>query len=292
MKYAAIAQSAVSFSISRLCRVLGVSRSGYYDWLRREPSARARQDALLTEQIQSIAAEFRYTYGVPRVYAELRDRGVRVSRKRVSRLMRVAQIKVLGAKAFKPRTTISDPKNPIAPNLLQRQFRQVTAPHQVWTSDITYIPTREGFLYVAGIEDLFSRQIVGIAMDAHMRTELVERAFQMAWQQQKPASGLIHHSDRGCQYTSHDYLNRLTELGVRISMSGKGQCLDNAPIESFWSTLKRECAYFVFASHAQARAMIFEYVMVFYNQQRRHSALGYLSPQQFQQQTTGQILCA
>lgn len=280
------------FSITALCRAFKVSRSGYYAWRKRPLSARALSDAGLIQRILNIEAACYFSYGAYRMTVELRSKGIHINQKRVTRLMKVAQIKLNVPKRFKPRTTLSDPSHPLAPNLLKRQFNDFTAPNQGWGSDITFIPTREGFLYVAGIQDFFSRRIVGLAMDDHMRTELVTRALEMAYQERQPAAGLLHHSDRGSQYTSHAYRALLEQREVVVSMSRKGDCFDNAPVESFWATLKRECANWIFDTRAEARAVIFQYVMGFYNKKRRHSALGYLSPHDFEMRSKRQILCA
>ena len=203
--------------------------------------------------------------------------GVQVSLNRVAKLMRQAGIRGKTARKYRPQTTQSDPTHAVAPNLLNRNFKG----HQrqaVWLTDITYINTDEGYLYLAAVMDLGSREIVGLAIADHLRTELTLEALHMAIFQQRPPRGLMHHSDRGSQYTSHAYQQRLRDAGMVVSMSRKGNCLDNAPMESFWATLKRECADYVFANHAQARAEIFSYIMGFYNRTRRHSALGYETP--------------
>lgn len=275
-----------------MCKVLKVSRSGYYDWLKREPSQRAQEDAVLQDKIKAIWQANHRTYGVPRIHAELQAQGITISRKRVSRLMKLAGLKVRKPKPFKPTTTLGDDTHPVMPNVLDRQFKQVKAPNKVWVVDITYVATQEGWLYVAAVMDLYSRTIVGLAMDDHMRSELVERALTMAKQNRRPGSDLLHHSDRGSQYTARAYQKQLRAMKVQVSMSRKGNCWDNAPIESFWATLKRECVTYCFANRAEARAVIFDYVMSFYNRRRRHSSLGYLSPLQFEEQYPRQLLCA
>lgn len=280
------------FTVTALCRAFNVSRSGYYAWRKRPLSSRARSDAQLIQHILDIEKVTYFSYGAYRMTLELRSKAIHVNQKKVARLMKLAQLKRNTPKRFKPCTTLSDPSHPVAPNLLKRQFKDFTAPDQGWGGDISFIPTREGFLYVAAVQDFFSRRIVGLAMDDHMRTELVARAFEMACQERQPAAGLLHHSDRGSQYTSHAYRALLEQRAVLVSMSRKGDCFDNAPIESFWATLKRECANRVFDTRAEARAVIFQYVMGFYNHKRRHSALGYLSPHDFEMCSTRQILCA
>lgn len=290
MKFKAIKACAGQFDITPMCRVLKVSRSGYYDWLKREPSKRAKQDTILQEKMKAIWQNSRQTYGVPRIHAELQAQGIAIGRKRVSRLMKLAGLKVRQVKPFKPTTTIADETHPVAANLLDRQFTEVKAANKVWLVDITYVATQEGWLYVAAVIDLYSRKIVGLAMADHMRSELVENALKMAKQSRRPSSGLLHHSDRGSQYTGHAYQKYLRKMKVRVSMSRKGDCWDNAPMESFWATLKRECVTDTFASRDEARAVIFDYVMSFYNRRRRHSSLGYLSPEHFEAQYETNLL--
>jgi len=285
-----IKQSQAEFGVKSLCRVLKVSRSGYYDWLKREPSKRQKEDWALKLKIQWIWEAKRQTYGYPRIWAELRAEGLLISRKRVARLMQELALKSKKPKPFKPKTTISDPSHPVAPNHLARNF-EAKAPNQKWLVDITYVATKEGWLYVAGVLDLYSRKIVGLAMDSHMRTELVERALTTAQGLRQPKKGLLHHSDRGSQYTGKAYRKCLRKLKAKVSMSAKGDCWDNAPMESFWASLKREAAFYTFNSRAEARAAIFDYVMIFYNRQRRHSSLGYLSPEQFEQLYWRQLSC-
>ena len=280
------------FSITALCRAFKVSRSGYYSWHKRPLSARAYSDAGLIQRILEIEEACYFSYGAYRMTLELGAKGIPVNRKRVARLMKLAHIQIKAPKPFKPRTTISDPSHLFAPNLLKRQFNDFTAPDQGWGSDISFIATHEGFLYVAAVQDFFSRRIVGLAMAYHMRSELVVTAFEMAYDKRQPDTGLLHHSDRGSQYTSHLYRALLHNCGVVVSMSAKGDCWDNAPVESFWATLKRECANRVFDTRAEARAVIFQYVMGFYNHKRRHSALGYVSPHNFEMLSKRQILCA
>jgi len=291
MKYRAIKACQGEFDIRVMCRVLKVSRSGYYDWLKREPSKRAKQEAVLQAKIKTIWQDSRQTYGVPRIQAELHAQGIAIGRKRVSRLMKLMDLKVRKIKPFKPRTTIGDASHPVAANLLDRQFTEVKAPNKVWLVDITYVATQEGWLYVAGVMDLYSRKIVGLSMDEHMRSELVEKALKMAKQSRRPSSGLLHHSDRGSQYTANAYQKQLQKMKVKVSMSRKGNCWDNAPMESFWATLKRECVIDTFASRTEARAVIFDYVMGFYNRRRRHSSLGYLNPEHFEAQYKRQLCC-
>lgn len=277
MQYEVIEANKADYPIKRLCTVLGVSESGYYAWVRREPSQRSQHDEDLQAQIVSIWQQYRGIYGAPRIHAELREKGIRMSRKRAARLMRQAGIQGKIPRRKRPRTTQVDDTYPVAPNVLNRQF-DVRQAHQVWLSDITYIDTEEGYLYLAGVLDLGSREVVGLAMADHMRTELVLQALEMALIQQRPAAGVLHHSDRGSQYTCHDYQQKLQDTRMIVSMSRTGNCLDNAPMESFWATLKRECADHVFRTRDDARLAIFAYIMGFYNRSRRHSALGYQAP--------------
>lgn len=267
--------------VARLCRALSVSKSGYYAWLKREPSRRAARDGELLAQIREAHARSRCTYGSPRVHAELRTLGTRCSRKRVARLMQEA-----GLNARRPRravrTTDSRHDRPVAPNLLGRDFR-AKEPDLRWAADITYVPTAEGWLYLAVILDLFSRRVVGHACGATLATTLVVEALALACGRRLPGAGLLHHSDRGSQYTSAEYQARLAELGAQVSMSRRGDCYDNAAVESFFGTLKAELIHGRrYATRAEARIDIFEYVEVFYNRERRHSALGYLSPTEYE----------
>lgn len=283
MKYAAVKAWSHEFSVARLCAVLKVSESGYYAWLKRPSAPRQQATQQLQQTIRQVWQQYRGIYGAPRIHAELQARGMRVGHNRGARLMRSAGLRGKTARRRRPVTSQSDPSHAIAPNRLARQFA-TTRPNTVWLTDITYIETAEGYLYLAGVMDLASRQIVGLAMADHLRTELVEAALDMALVQRRPDTGLLHHSDRGTQYTSHSYRQRLSEHHLTVSMSRVGQCLDNAPMESFWATLKRECADVPFPTRTAARTHLFGYVMGFYNQQRRHSALGYLSPVMFELQ--------
>lgn len=267
--------------VARLCRSLSVSRSGYYAWLGREPSRREARDGELLAQIKQAHANSRRTYGSPRVHAELRAGGTRCSRKRVARLMREA-----GLSARRPRravrTTDSRHALPVAANLLGRDF-SAEAPDLRWAADITYVPTAEGWLYLAVILDLFSRRVVGHASAATLATSLIVEAWALACGRRAPGAGLLHHSDRGSQYASGEYQARLAEIGARCSMSRRGDCYDNAAVESFFGTLKTELVHGRrYATRAEARSDIFEYVEVFYNRERRHSALGYLSPAEYE----------
>lgn len=268
--------------VRRLCRVLGVAPSGYWAWRQRGHSARAQADAQLTKQIRTIHQNSRQTYGAPRIHATLAATGLRCGRKRVARLMRAAGL--VGCHRRRPfHTTQRDPQAAVAPDLVQRQF-VATAPNQLWIADITYVPTRsEDFLYLAVVLDVFSRRVVGWAMAAHLRAELVVGALEMAVCNRQPGEGVIHHSDHGCQYTSLLFGERCQAVGIRCSRGSVGDCYDNAMAESFFATLECELlARQPFPTHLAARTAIFEYLEVFYNRQRRHSALGYLSPDEFE----------
>lgn len=268
-----------------MCRVLEVSVSGYHSWRRRPISHRKQQDALLQQRIQDVHHRSKQRYGAPRIHAELRAEGLRVSRKRIARLMRSGDLRAKGKRRW-VRTTDSNHSLPVCPNLLDRQF-EVQQPNQVWASDLTYLPTKEGWLYLAVTLDLHSRAVVGYAMDAHMPATLPLAALQMAAGRRLPPPGLLHHSDRGSQYASRVFQDQLARLGARGSMSRKGNCWDNAVVESFFSSLKRELfEETIFESRAAARHAVFEFIEVFYNRQRRHSTLGYLTPLEFERQAT------
>lgn len=283
MSYACVQACSDEFSVARSCKVLGMSESGYYAWLKREPSQRAQETQSLKTRIGGIWEQFRQCYGAPRIHAELQAQGHSVGKNRVARLMQALGIRGKGGQKRHPRTTQANSTHPTQPNLLNQEF-DAPSPDAVWLTDITYIDTHEGFLYLAGVMDLYSRQIVGLAMDSHMRSELTETALEMALCHRQPDRPPMHHSDRGSQYTCSTYQQMLTDQRIAISMSRTGNCLDNAPMESFWATLKRECADHVFASHQHARTEIFGYIMAFYNRIRRHSALDYLSPYEYEMQ--------
>ena len=272
------------YSLSRLCAALEVSRSGYYAWRARAPSPRQEADERLASQIRQVHQHSRATYGSPRVTAALRRAGTRISRKRVARLMRQERLCGRVRRRFVPRTTDSEHSLPIAPNHLA-QLPRPRQPGRVWVSDITYVPTDEGWLYVAGVLDLYSRRLVGWAFAVSLETDLPLSALRMALGQGAVSSGLLHHSDRGSQYASTAYRSALQSAGVACSMSRRACCYDNAAMESFWSTLKNELVHRqVFATRAQACAALFEWIEVFYNRQRLHSALGYQSPVDFENQ--------
>jgi len=276
------------FTMIRMCQMLDVSASGYYAWRGRTPSRRAKANAALVEQIRDIHQASRRTYGGPRVHAALRRRGLVCSRKRVARLMRREGIVGRSPRRRYPRTTQSAPGNPVAPNLLAQDFT-AEQPNQKWVADITYVDTAEGWLYLAPVLDLFSRKVVGWAMDNHLYSSLVEDALRMAVTRRRPAPGLLHHSDQGIQYTSAAYRQLLADLQCQVSMSRTGNCYDNAVMESFFSTLKSECLTGQFQTRAQARTAIFEFIEVWYNRQRLHSSLGYLSPEEFEHSLVSDI---
>ena len=269
------------FPIRQMSQVLGVSASGYYAWRRRTPSRRAEANAALTEKIRDIHQDSRRTYGSPRVHAALRQCGMVCGRKRVARLMRCEGLVGRSPRRRYPRTTQATPDNPVAPNLLDQDFT-AERPDQKWVADITYIDTAESWLYLAPVLDLFSRKVVGWSMDNHLYSSLVEDALRMAATRRCPAPGLLHHSDRGIQYTSAAYRQLLADLQCQVSMSRTGNCYDNAVMESFFSTLKSECLTGQFQTRTQARTTIFEFIEVWYNRQRLHSSLGYLSPEKFE----------
>lgn len=265
----------------RMCKVLGVSASGYYDWRKHEPSQREQANEKLLEAIRREYQASRQTYGSPRIHAALKKQGWQVGRHRIARLMRRHGMVGRSPRRKRPVTTQRAPGARAAPNLLAQDFT-ATRPNQKWLADITYIDTGEGWLYLALVMDLFSRTIVGWSMADHMRAELVEQALLMALGRRAPIDGLLHHSDQGSQYTSTLVQALLTARHIQVSMSGVGNCYDNAPMESFIGTLKAECAPAPFATRAEARLTIFEYIEVWYNRQRLHSSLDYLSPAAFE----------
>jgi putative transposase len=263
--------------------MLGVARSGYYKYRNKQPGKRQKENEALLTTIRAIYKMSRQTYGSPRIHAELKMQGFQCSRPRVARIMRREKIAAKMSRIFK-RTTRVDGRRAVAPNLLQQDF-VANIPNQKWVADITYVRTQEGWLYVAIVLDLFSRKVIGLAMGESLHTELVLQAMNQALQRRQPKNGLQHHSDRGCQYTCEAFQQLLVANGITCSMSGKGNCYDNAVAESFFHTLKTECVYFErYVSRMDARLSIFEYVEIFYNNQRRHSTLGYASPSEFERQ--------
>jgi putative transposase len=283
VSYAFIAAHEGEFPVSRMCAMLGVSSSGYYDWLGRPPSQGEQANEVLLEAIRREHEASRQTYGSPRIHAALQQQGWQIGRKRVARLMQSNGIVGQRPRRKRPRTTQRDPAAVAAPNLLAQHFT-ACRPDEIWLADITYIDTAEGWLYLAVVMDLYSRTIVGWSMADHMPAELVEQGLRMALGRRLPTHDLVHHSDRGSQYTSRLLQTLLAAQGIQVSMSGVGNCYDNAPMESFIGTLKTECATGQFATRAAARLVIFEYIEVWYNRQRLHSSLGYTSPAMFEQQ--------
>lgn len=282
MKFAFIKKHLADYPVTVACGVLKVSRAGYYAWQSRPVSARAMRQEQLAGKIQAVHVENRKVFGSPRVHQALLAAGESVCLNTVAKLMKQRQIRAKSKKRFVPRTTDSAHDQPVAGNLLDRRFA-AALPNQKWAVDITYIPTDEGWLYLAGVLDLCSRKIIGWSMAEHIKTQLVSDALAMAIARRSPGSGLLHHSDRGSQYASEDYQQMLGRCRMVCSMSGRGDCWDNACMESFWATLKTELVHHEhYATRAQARQSIFEYIEVFYNRKRLHSALGYKSPEAFE----------
>jgi putative transposase len=277
-----IAARKAEHSVKTMCRVLEVSRSGFHAWATRQPSARAREDALLTERIGEIHEQHRKVYGSPRIHAELRlGDGRRVGRKRVERLMRQAGISGLVSKK-RGRTTVRVPGVRVCEDLVDRAFL-AAAPDRLWVADITYLRTWQGWLYLAAVQDVYSRRIVGWAMADHMRTELVTDALEMALTRRRPAPGLIWHSDQGSQFVSLAFGRQARAAGIAQSMGSKGDCFDNAVAESFFATLKKELIHRrSWPDKDELRTAVFDYIEVFYNRQRRHRSLGQLSPHEFE----------
>jgi transposase InsO family protein len=274
------------FLVGLMCKTLEISRSGFYAWLGRGESDRACEDRRLTALIQGIFAESRGIYGVPRIHRVLQQRSIRCGRKRVAGLMRREGLRSKMRRKFRVKTTDSKHSHPIAPDLVERDFR-ANAANQVWVSDITYIPTDEGWLYLASTMDLFSRRIVGWSMASTLHASIVVGALQMAIDQRRPSAGLIHHSDRGVQYASAEFRSVLADHGLVASMSRKGNCYDNAAKESFFHTLKTELVnHEHYRTRDEARASVFDYIEAFYNRQRIHSTLGYVSPADFERART------
>jgi transposase InsO family protein len=289
VRFAFIAEEKAAFPVRLLCRTQQVSRAGFYAWQGRPPAPRARADNRLGLEIAAIHAESRERYGSPRVHAELADRGCRISRKRVARLMRARGLAARRRRRVRV-TTHSRHPFPVAPNVLARQFER-PQPDRAWVTDITYIPTGEGWLYLAVLLDLCSRLAVGWAMSERLTDDLTLDALGMALARRCPPQGLLHHSDRGSQYASGDYQRVLAQHGIVGSMSHRGNCWDNAVAESFFATIKVELVHdAAWATRAAARAELVEYLEVFYNGQRRHSALGYLSPRAFERQREQEAL--
>ena len=281
MRYQAVREHADRYKVSLMCAALSVSESGYYDWRKRPESARARDNRKLLVQIRASHSRSRCHYGSPRVTEDLREAGERCNEKRVARLMRAHGIRAKRAKKWRA-TTQSSHKLPVAPNVLNRQFLP-QAPNQVWAGDISYLWTDEGWLYLAVVLDLYSRAVIGWSMGTQLTASITIEALQMAIRRRKPDAGLLHHSDRGVQYAAKEYQHLLSQHDIVCSMSRKGNCWDNACVESFFSTLKVECVYQRrYRTRDEARRELFEWMELYYNRQRRHSTLGYRSPAQFE----------
>lgn len=267
--------------MNRMCSMLKVSSSGYYEWRKREPSQRAQANEQLLKAIRRVHQASRETYGSPRIHAALKREGSVAGKHRVARLMKLHGIVGKAPKRKRPRTTQRAAGALAAPNLLAQDFT-ATGPNEKWLADITYIDTAEGWLYLAAVLDLYARPIVGWSMADHMRAELVEDALKLALGRRFPLTDLLHHSDQGSQYTSQTVRDLLRDYRIEVSMSDVGNCYDNSPMESFFGTLKTECAIKPFATRAEARRVIFEYIEVWYNRQRLHSAIGYRPPAEFE----------
>lgn len=282
MKYGVIEQMRQDYPVPPMCRLLGVSTSGYYAWRKRPLSSRTQQEPRLEAEILAAHQRTRETFGVERLQKDLLEHGVQVGVHRIKRLRSKLGLRCKQKRKFKA-TTNSKHDLPVAPNLLNQDFA-ATAPNQAWCGDITYIATDEGWLYLAGLKDLYSGELVGYAMGERMTKHLVMQALFRAVASRRPAPGLIHHTDRGSQYCAHAYQELVGQFHMQTSMSRRGNCFDNAPIESFWGTLKSELVYHRrFATREEARRAISEYIEIFYNRQRRQARLDYLSPVAFTQ---------
>lgn len=281
MRYQAIANHVARFPVRLMCRCLQVSPAGFYAWRERPESSRSEANKKLLTLVTATHAQSRQTYGSPRIHAALRAEGVEAGRHRIARLMRAHALYAKTRRKFKA-TTQSDHHLPVAENILNREF-VVNAPNKAWVGDITYVWTQEGWLYLAVLLDLFSRKVVGMALSDRIDRKLVIKALDQAIGARSPAPGLLTHSDRGSQYASHDYQKRLADEGLICSMSRKAECWDNSVAESFFGTLKQELIYHrTYTTREEATKEIFEYIEVFYNRQRRHSTLGYMTPVEFE----------
>lgn len=281
MIYQFIKEHQHEYRVLKMCQVLGVSSSGYYDWLKRSLSERKKARKELTEAIKRVYHQSKKRYGSIKITRHLRNEGLNVCERTVQRIMTEEGLKSITARKFKA-TTNSKHDKEIYPNLLEQNFN-VSAPSKAWVTDITYVWTREGWLYLASVMDLFSRKIIGFAMSERMTKELVLLALNRAKNSQPPNEGLIHHSDRGSQYASNDYTDVLKEAKIKISMSGKGNCYDNACIESFHSVIKKELIFHCdYKTREEAKLSIFEYIVSFYNSWRIHSTIGYVSPNDYE----------
>lgn len=291
MRYGRIDGLRPLYPVAMLCRLLKVSEAGYYAWRRRLPSARSQENARLAIEIRLAHERTRQTYGPERLQAELADHGIHAGVDRIKRIRRELGLRCRQKRKFRV-TTDSRHNLPIAPNLLDRQFA-VSAPNRVWVTDITYVATDEGWLYLAGIKDLFNGELVGYALDERMTQNLVMQALFRAVAARRPEKGLIHHSDRGSQYCGHAYQRLLRQFGMQVSMSRKGNCWDNAPMESCWGSLKTELVHHRrFATRDEARREITEYIEIFYNRIRKQARLGYLSPAAFMHKHYAQQIAA
>jgi len=269
-------------STTEMADALEVSASGYAEHLKKHERPRRREDQELGQTLTAIFKENRKTYGAPRLQISLRKQGIRCGKNRIARLQRQFGLRPVQKRRFRPRTTQSDPRLPVAENELAK-VPTPDRPQQIWVGDITYIETREGWLYLAGMLDLYSRKVLGWNTSDSLATELVTTAWKRAWKKHRPGPGLLHHSDRGCQYASKEFRSLLSAHQAGASMSRKGNCYDNAAMESFWATLKTECFGSIIPdTREQAKLMIFEYIEGFYNRTRLHSALGYKSPLDFE----------
>lgn len=291
MKYGRIEFLRQSYPVALMCRSLGVSECGYHAWRRRPPSRSSQENMRLEAEILAAHRRTRESYSAERLHSDLADHGVQVTPYRVRKLRKKLGLRCKQKRKFRV-TTDSAHKLPVAPNLLNREFG-VSAPNKAWVSDITYIPTDGGWLYLAGLKDLFNGELVGYAMSERMSQSLVMQALFRAVSTKRPPKGLIHHSDRGSQYCARDYQKLLRQFGMKASMSRKGDCWDNAPMESFWGTLKNELVHHCkFETRQQAKQEISEYIEVFYNRQRKQKRLGYLSPAAFTQRYYATLLVA
>jgi putative transposase len=285
MRFAFIAARKAEFPISVMCRVFNVQPSGFYSWQKRPPPKRKKDDDRLKVHVRASHKASRKTYGSPRVYKDMKAEGFKVGKKRVARLMREDGLSGTPPKKF-TRTTDSAHNKPIAPNILNRKFSAVEKPNTVWASDITYIWTAVGWLYLAVVIDLFSRRVVGYAIDDHMRAGLVTDALILALESRDASDGLLHHSDRGSQYAGDEMLKIAKDHGITLSMSRRGNCWDNAVAESFFATLKKELIHRQsWLSKSQTIAAVSDYIADFYNRRRRHSAIGFISPAEYERLT-------
>ena len=286
MRYRCINRRRHQYPVKMMSRVLKVSSSGYYAWRVRPESHRAKTDRELTRVIRRLHAESKGVYGSPKITVDLQDEGYRCGRHKVARLMRLAGLRGFPQRRFKV-TTERDPSHPVAANLIQQDFT-AAAPNQRWASDITYISTHQGWLYLAVMMDLYSRRIIGWSMSRWLNRHLAMDALSMALGARRPERVLIHHSDRGSQYTSDDFRDALEKHGIQCSMSARGNCFDNAAVESFFGLLKRERVNRVrYRTRDEARADVFDYIECFYNRKRRHGYLGQISPAAFEERTSG-----